>query len=164
MKIAVACDHAGFPFKEMVLEVIRAAGHEPLDLGADCADPLDDYPDSAVKVGRAVQSGEAARGILLCGSGAGASIAANKLKGVYASVCHDTFTGHQAVEHDDMNVLCLGPRVIGPELAREIVIAFLAAHFVGNDPGQERHARRVAKIKQLENLTPGDTVKGQEKS
>ena len=150
MKIAVACDHAGFPFKEMVLEVVRIAGHAPLDLGADRLDPLDDYPDYAVKVGRAIQAGEAARGILLCGSGVGASIAANKLKGVYAGVCHDTYSAHQAVEHDDMNVLCLGPRVIGPGLAKEILTAFLAARFIGNDPGQERHARRVAKIKQLE--------------
>jgi len=150
MKIAVACDHAGFPFKDMVLEVIRASGHEPLDLGANCIDPLDDYPDDAVKVGHAIQAGEAARGILMCGSGVGASIAANKLKGGYAGVCHDTYSAHQAVEHDDMNVLCLGPRVIGPELAREIVTIFLAARFIGNDPGQERHAQRVAKIKQLE--------------
>jgi len=150
MKIAVACDHAGFPFKEMVVDVIRAAGHEPLDLGGDCADPLDDYPDSAKAVGRAIQTGEAARGILLCGSGVGASIASNKMKGVYAGVCHDTYSSHQAVEHDDMNVLCLGPRVIGPELAKEIVKTFLAARFIGNDPGQERHARRVAKIKKLE--------------
>jgi ribose 5-phosphate isomerase B len=150
MKIAVASDHAGFPFKKLVLDVVLAAGHEPLDLGAGRLDPLDDYPDSAVKVGRAIQAGEAARGILLCGSGAGACIAANKLKGVYAGVCHDTYSAHQAVEHDDMNVLCLGPRVIGPELAREIVSVFLAARFIGNDPGQERHARRLSKVKKLE--------------
>jgi ribose 5-phosphate isomerase B len=150
MKIAVACDHAGFPFKEMVLEVVRIAGHEPLDLGADRLDPLDDYPDFAVKVGRAIQAGEVARGILLCGSGVGACITANKLKGVYAGVCHDTYSAHQAVEHDDMNILCLGPRVIGPGLAKEIITIFLAARFIGNDPGQERHARRVAKIRQLE--------------
>ena len=150
MKIAVACDHAGFPLKEMVLEAVRMAGHEPLDLGADRLDPLDDYPEDAVKVGRAIQSGEAARGILLCGSGVGACIAANKLKGIYAGLCHDTYSAHQGVEHDDMNVLCLGPRVIGPGLAKEIVTAFLAARFIGNDPGQERHARRVAEIRKLE--------------
>ena len=150
MKIAVACDHAGFPLKEMVLESVRHAGHTPLDLGADSLDPADDYPDYAVKVGQAILNGQAERGILLCGSGVGASIAANKLKGIYAGVCHDTYSGHQGVEHDDMNVLCLGPRVIGPEPAKEIISAFLSARFIGNDPGQERHARRVAKVRKLE--------------
>jgi ribose 5-phosphate isomerase B len=150
MKIAVACDHAGFPLKEQVLQAVRNAGHEPLDLGAHSLDPADDYPDYAMLVGRAIQAGLAGRGILLCGSGVGASIAANKLKGVYAGVCHDTYSGRQGVEDDDMNVLCLGPRVIGPGLAKEIVAAFLAARFIGNDPGQARHARRVAKIRKLE--------------
>lgn len=150
MKIAVACDHAGFPLKQLVLETVRFAGHEPLDLGTDSAEPVD-YPDYAEKLGRLIQTGQVERGILLCGSGVGACIAANKLKGVYAGVCHDTFSGHQGVEHDAMNVLCLGPRVIGPESAVEIVKAFLAARFIGNDPGQERHARRVAKIRKLEN-------------
>ena len=150
MKVAVACDHAGFPLKEMVLETIRFAGHEPLDLGAKNLDPVDDYPDYAEKVGIAIQNGEAERGILLCGSGVGACIAANKLKGIYAGVCHDTYSGHQGVEHDEMNVLCLGPRVIGAGLAMEIITAFLSARFVGDDPGQERHARRVAKIRKLE--------------
>jgi ribose 5-phosphate isomerase B len=150
MKVAVAYDHAGFPLKEMVLETIRVAGHEPLDLGAKSLDPLDDYPDYAEKVGNAIQNEEAERGILLCGSGVGACIAANKLKGIYASVCHDTYSGHQGVEHDDMNILCLGPRVIGAGLAMDIVGAFLSARFIGNDPGQERHARRVSKIKKLE--------------
>ena len=150
MKVAVACDHAGFQLKEMVLETIRFAGHEPLDLGAKNLDPVDDYPDYAEKVGIAIQNGEAERGILLCGSGVGACIAANKLKGIYAGVCHDTYSGHQGVEHDEMNVLCLGPRVIGAGLAMEIITAFLSARFVGDDPGQERHARRVAKIRKLE--------------
>ncbi len=150
MKIAVACDHAGFPLKEQVLQAVRNAGHTPLDLGAHSLDPLDDYPDYAVKVGRAIQTGKAERGILLCGSGVGACIAANKLKGVYAGICHDTYSGRQGVEDDDMNVLCLGPRVIGAGLAKEIVAAFLSARFIGNDPGQERHARRVAKIRKLE--------------
>jgi ribose 5-phosphate isomerase B len=150
MKVAVACDHAGYPLKEMVLEAIRFAGCEPLDLGAKSLNPLDDYPDYAVKVGTAIQDGKAQRGILLCGSGVGACIAANKMKGIYAGICHDTYSGHQGVEHDDMNVLCLGPRVIGMGLAHEIITAFLSARFVGNDPGQERHARRVAKIRQLE--------------
>jgi ribose 5-phosphate isomerase B len=109
-----------------------------------------DYPDFAVKVGRAIQTGQAERGILLCGSGVGACIAANKLRGIYAGICHDTYSGHQGVEHDDMNVLCMGPRVIGPGLAEEIVTAFLSARFIGNDAGQERHARRVTKIRKLE--------------
>jgi ribose 5-phosphate isomerase B len=150
MRVAVACDHAGFPLKEMILEEVRKAGHEPLDLGADHLDPVDDYPDFAEKVGTAIQAGQAERGILLCGSGVGAAIAANKIKGIYASVCHDSYSGHQGVEHDDMNVLCLGPRVIGTGPALEIVAAFLSARFMGNDPGQERHARRVAKIRNLE--------------
>jgi ribose 5-phosphate isomerase B len=150
MKIAFACDHAGYTLKEIMLETIRCAGHEALDLGAKSLDPMDDYPDYAEKVGMAIQNGEAERGILLCGSGVGVCIAANKMKGIYAGVCHDTYSGHQGVEHDAMNVLCLGPRVIGAGLAVEIVAAFLSARFIGNDPGEERHARRVAKIKKLE--------------
>lgn len=149
MIIAVACDHAGFPLKERVLEKVSNLGHAPIDLGTDSTAPVD-YPDYAEKLGRFIQSGQAERGILLCGSGVGACIAANKLKGIYAGLCHDTFSGHQGVEHDNMNVLCLGPRVIGPELAMEIIVAFLSARFIGNDPGQERHARRVAKIRKLE--------------
>lgn len=150
MKIAIACDHAGFPLKEAVLEVVRKAGHTPFDLGTNSTDPVD-YPDYAEKLGRFVQSGQAERGILLCGSGVGACIAANKIKGVYAGLCHDTYSAHQGVEHDDVNVLCMGPRVIGPELAKEIVAVFLVARFIGNDPGQERHARRVSKVRKLEN-------------
>ncbi|MDI6769202.1 MAG: ribose 5-phosphate isomerase B [Anaerolineales bacterium] len=149
MNIAIACDHAGFPLKETILEAVRTAGYEPLDLGAFNVTP-DDYPDYAEKLGRAIQRGEAARGILLCGSGVGANIAANKLKGIYACLCHDTYSAHQGVEHDAMNVLCLGARILGPELAKEIVAAFLAARFTGQDPGQERHARRVAKVRKLE--------------
>jgi ribose 5-phosphate isomerase B len=149
MKIAVACDHAGFPLKECVLETVHRLGHTPIDLGTDSAAPVD-YPDYAEKLGNFILTGQAERGILLCGSGVGACIAANKLKGIYAGVCHDSFSGHQGVEHDNMNVLCLGPRVIGPELAIEIIKAFLSARFIGNDPGQERHARRVAKIRKLE--------------
>jgi len=149
MKIAVACDHAGFPLKQLVMETVRLAGHEILDLGTDSKKPVD-YPDYSVKVGRAIQNGEARRGILLCGSGVGACIAANKMQGVYACVCHDTYSAHQGVEHDEMNVLCIGARIIGPELAREIVSAFLEARFEGQDPGQERHARRVIKIRKLE--------------
>jgi ribose 5-phosphate isomerase B len=149
MKIAVACDHAGFPLKGMVLETVRSLGHTVLDLGTDSDQPVD-YPDYAEKVGRAIQNGEAERGILLCGSGVGACIAANKMRGVYAGVCHDTYSAHQGVEHDNMNVLCIGARILGPEPAREIVAAFLLARFVGNDPGQERHARRVKKVRKLE--------------
>lgn len=154
MKIAVACDHAGFPLKGMVLEAVRSAGHEPIDLGTDSIAPVD-YPDYAEMVGRAIQDGQAERGILLCGSGVGASIAANKLRGISAGVCHDTYSAHQGVEHDDMNILCLGPRVIGPKLALEIVKSFLSAHYIGNDPGQERHARRVTKIRKLESWRSG---------
>jgi ribose 5-phosphate isomerase B len=149
MKIAVACDHAGFPLKQLVLNVVCAAGHEVLDLGTDSAIAVD-YPDFAEKVGHAIQNGEADRAILLCGSGVGACIAANKMKGVYAGICHDTYSAHQGVEHDNMNVLCIGPRIIGPEPAREIVSAFLGARFVGNDPGEERHKRRVNKVRKLE--------------
>ncbi len=149
MKIAIACDHAGFLLKDVVVDAVRQAGHSPLDLGTDSTKPVD-YPDYAVKVGQAIHSGEAERGVLLCGSAVGACIAANKIKGIYAGICHDSYSAHQGVEHDDMNVLCLGARVIGPELAREIVTVFLAARFIGNDPGQDRHAKRVAKIKKLE--------------
>ncbi len=149
MKIAVACDHAGLPLKEAVLETVRTAGHEILDLGVHSAEAVD-YPDQAEKLGRAIQSGQAERGILLCGSGVGACIAANKMTGVYAAICHDTYSAHQGVEHDDMNVLCLGGRIVGPEPVREIVTAFLSARFIGHDTGQERHARRVAKVRKLE--------------
>ncbi len=149
MKVAVACDHGGFPLKETVLQVIRELGHEPIDLGTDSPASVD-YPDYAEKLGRAIQRGEAERGVLMCGSGVGASIAANKMRGVYAAICHDTYSAHQGVEHDDMNVLCMGARVIGPEPAKEIVAAFLQAHFVGQQPGQERHARRVSKVRALE--------------
>ena len=149
MIVAFACDHAGFQLKSVVLEAIREAGHEVLDLGTDSTEPVD-YPDFAEKLGRAIQSGQAWRGILLCGSGVGASIAANKMKGVYAAICHDTYSAHQGVEHDEMNVVCMGGRIIGPELVREIVMAFLGARFLGNDPGEERHARRVGKVRRIE--------------
>jgi ribose 5-phosphate isomerase B len=149
MKVAVAADHGGFPLKETILETVRAAGHEPLDLGAFSTEPSD-YPDFAEKVGRAIQTGQAERGILLCGSGVGACIAANKIKGIYAGITHDNYSAHQGVEHDDMNVICLGARIIGPEPAKEIVAAFLGARFVGNDPGQERHKQRVGKVRKLE--------------
>jgi ribose 5-phosphate isomerase B len=139
MKIAVGCDHAGFPLKEITLQTIHEYRQTSLDLGTNSEKPVD-YPDYAEKVGRAIQDGKADRGILLCGSGVGACIAANKMKGIYACMCHGTYSARQGVEHDDMNVLCIGARIIGPELAREIITSFLAARFVGNDEGQERHA------------------------
>ena len=149
MKVAVGFDHAGFPLKHTVLEAVRNAGHEPLDVGTNSAEPVD-FPDITQKVGQAVQKGETERGILVCGSGIGACIAANKMKGVYASISHDTYSAAQGVMHDDMNVMCLGGRVIGPELAVALVKAFLGARYIGADPGGERLARRVEKIRKME--------------
>jgi len=151
MKVAFGCDHAGFPLKETVLAAVRAAGHESIDFGTFSAESVD-FPDFTEKVGNAIQRGEAERGILLCGSGIGACIAANKMKGVYASICHDTYSAAQGVMHDAMNVLCLGGRVISPELANALVIAFLNARYLGNDVGGERLAKRVAKIHKLEEV------------
>jgi ribose 5-phosphate isomerase B len=145
MKVAVAFDHAGFPLKDIVIQAVRQAGHEPVDLGTFDEESVD-YPDFAEKVGRAIQNGDAERGILVCGSGVGASIAANKMKGIYAGLTHDTYSAHQGVEHDDMNVLCLGGRIIGPEVAKELIKSFLQARFSGD----ERHLRRLGKVKQLE--------------
>lgn len=150
MKIAVACDHAGFPLKDAVLAAVRSEGHEIIDLGTDSTVPVD-YPDYAEKIGRAIQRGEAERGILICGSGVGASVAANKLRGVRAGLCHDTYSAHQCVEHDDVNILTLGGRVIGPELAIEIVRTFLRAQFTG----EERHVRRLGKILAIEQKEMG---------
>jgi ribose 5-phosphate isomerase B len=145
MKVAVACDHGGFPLKNTVLAAVRTAGHEPIDLGAFNAESSD-YPDFALKIGQAILSGEAERGILICGSGIGACIAANKIQGVYAGVCHDTYSAHQGVEHDNMNVLCLGARIIGDALGNELVVAFLNAQF----SKEERHLRRVEKVLGIE--------------
>lgn len=145
MRIAVACDHGGYPLKQYVLEVIRSLGYETMDLGTDGIESVD-YPDFALKLGRALQNKEAERGILICGSGVGACIAANKMRGIYASVCHDTYSAHQGVEHDRMNVLCLGARIIGPEVARELVMAFLEADFMA----EERHERRTEKVRKIE--------------
>jgi len=145
MKIAVACDHAGFPLKQLVLDTIVAAGHEVTDLGTFDTVSVD-YPDFAEKLGRFITQGKAERGILLCGSGVGACIAANKIKGIYAGLCHDTYSARQGVEHDDMNVLCLGARIIGPELVKELVTAFLSAKFTQD----ERHMRRLAKVRKIE--------------
>jgi ribose 5-phosphate isomerase B len=151
MKIAVGFDHGGFPLKQVTLDAVRAAGHEPIDMGTNSAESVD-FPDYTEKVGRAIQNGEAERGILVCGSGVGACIAANKMKGVYASICHDTYSSAQGVMHDDMNVLCLGGRIIGVELAKSLISAFLGAHYIGNDAGGERLARRVGKIHKLEEV------------
>jgi ribose 5-phosphate isomerase B len=149
MKVAVGFDHAGFPLKETVLTAVRDAGHEPIDVGTNSADPVD-FPDFAEKIGLAIQRGKAERGILCCGSGVGACIAANKMNGVYASICHDTYSAAQGVLHDDMNVLCLGGRIIGPELVKVLVPAFLNAVYLGDNTDGERFARRVGKIHQLE--------------
>jgi len=145
MKIALGCDHGGFPLKETALLVVMKAGHEILDLGTFTADAVD-YPDYARAVGEAIQQGKAERGILICGSGVGACVAANKMKDIRAGLCHDTYSAHQCVEHDDVNVLCLGARIIGSELAKEIITAFLNAKFTN----EERHVRRVGKVKEME--------------
>ncbi len=145
MKVALAGDHAGFALKQYLARELRKDGHEIIDLGANDETPSD-YPDFARKIGEAVTSGQAERGILVCGSGVGACIAANKIKGVRAGLAHDTYSGHQGVEHDDMNVLCLGSRVIGVAPALEIARAFLAARF----SNEERHRRRVQKILDIE--------------
>jgi ribose 5-phosphate isomerase B len=145
MKLVVACDHAGFPLKQRVLDLIAASGHEAIDLGAFDTQPSD-YPDYAQKVASEISQGRADRGVLVCGSGVGVSVAANKVFGVRAAMCHDTFSARQGVEDDDMNVLCIGARIIGPELAAEVVRAFLAAQF----SGAERHQRRLDKVKAIE--------------
>lgn len=145
MKIAIAADHGGFSLKATIVDLLRAEGHEVIDLGTHNTEAVD-YPDYAEAVGRALQDGRAERGIVLCGSGIGASVAANKLRGIRAGVCHDTYSAHQCVEHDDVNVLCLGARVIGSELAAEIVRAFVGAQF----SGAERHQRRLDKVLALE--------------
>ncbi|HYA01735.1 MAG TPA: ribose 5-phosphate isomerase B [Syntrophobacteria bacterium] len=143
--VAIASDHAGFALKEEISADLCREGFQVIDLGTHSTDPVD-YPDYARAVGKAIQEGEAGRGILVCGSGVGACVAANKMRGVRAGLCHDTYSARQGVEHDDMNVLCLGARVIGPELARELVSAFLSARF----SGVERHARRLEKVKEIE--------------
>ena len=145
MKVAVAADHAGFELKQRLLEWLSANAYAALDLGTDSAKPVD-YPDFAGALARAILDGRAERGVLICGSGVGASVAANKFPGIRAGLCHDTYSAHQGVEHDNMNILALGARVIGPELAVELVRAFLVAQF----SGAERHIRRLDKITALE--------------
>ena len=146
MRIAIGGDHAGYDLKGLLLPWLRASGHEIIDLGAHELDPTDDYPDFAVAVAEAVRAQNAERGILVCGSGVGACITANKVPGIRASVCHDTFTSHQGVEHDDMNVICLGARVLGPELAKEVLRSFLSANF---NP-EPRFKRRLEKVLRME--------------
>jgi ribose 5-phosphate isomerase B len=146
MKIALGTDHGGFALRETIIGVIEHEGYEVIDKGAATLDPDDDYPVYSIAVARAVQSGEADRGILVCGSGVGAGIAANKVAGVRGALCHDTFSARQGVEDDDMNVLCLGARVVGPSLAAELVIAFLRASFSNAD----RHRRRLAMVRKLD--------------
>ncbi|HTM05402.1 MAG TPA: ribose 5-phosphate isomerase B [Vicinamibacterales bacterium] len=145
MRLALAADHAGYQLKDELAARLAGQGHEVMDLGTNSAAPTD-YPDAAEAVARALNDDEADRGIIVCGSGAGVSIAANKIPGIRAAVCHDTYTAHQAVEHDDMNVLCIGGRIIGPALAQEIVAAFIGASF----SGEERHARRLRKVLAIE--------------
>jgi ribose 5-phosphate isomerase B len=146
MIIAIGADHAGYELKQDVADYLRGLGHTVLDLGADNANTRDDYPDYSEAVGLAVLEKRCDRGIVICGSGVGASVAANKLPGIRACLCHDTYSAHQGVEHDDMNVLVLGARVIGTEMAHELVRAFIGAEF----SGEERHRRRLAKVKALE--------------
>ena len=146
MRIAIGADHGGWPLNERVIEELNRTGHELTDFGTHDGSVPDDYPDYAKQVGEAVQNGAAEIGILVCGSGVGAAVAANKLRGIRAALCGDTYSAHQSREHDDCNVLCLGASVVGVELALDIVRAFVAARFTG----EERHQRRLAKIKKLE--------------
>jgi ribose 5-phosphate isomerase B len=145
MRIACAFDHAGFPLKALVLEVVGDRGHEPVDLGTNSTDPVD-YPDVARAAADTVRAGRAGRAVVVCGSGAGVAVAACKVPGIRAACAHDTYTARQCVEHDDVNVLCLGARVIGPALARDVIVSFLDAAFTG----EERHVRRLGKIEAIE--------------
>ena len=146
MRVTIGADHGGFPLKAELAAYIQELGYELVDVGAHHFDPLDDYPDFAEAVALNVAEGKSERGVMICGSGVGASITANKIRGVRASVCHDTYSAHQGVEHDEMNVLCLGARIVGGEIAREIVAAFLAARFIP----EEKYVRRLNKIKTLD--------------
>jgi ribose 5-phosphate isomerase B len=149
MRVAVGADHAGVPLNEAAITELRKLGHEVVDLGTHDPSQPDDYPDYAAAVAKQVVSGGCERGLLVCGSGVGVAVAANKIRGIRACMCHDTYSAHQGVEHDDMNVLCVGARVIGPELMLEVLRAFLAARFTG----EERHRRRLAKVLALEGST-----------
>ena len=146
MKISLAADHNGFDLKKEISDQLENEGHEVIDVGPHSHDPLDDYPDYAKKLADSVSRGESLRGIMICGSGVGASVASNKVKGIRAAVCHDIYSAHQGVEHDDMNVLCLGSRIVGSEVARELVKAFITAEYTG----EERHQRRLDKVLGME--------------
>jgi len=146
MRVAVAFDHRGVKLRERVLEVLAELGHEPVDLGTDAPQPRVDYPDKAREVGNALATDAAVRAVLVCGSGVGAAVAACKLPGIRAAICHDAYSAHQGVEHDDMNVLCLGSEVVGAELAADLVRAFLGAEFDGG----ERYVKRLEKVAQME--------------
>ncbi len=146
MKLAIGADHGGVNLKGGIIELLKSKGHEVTDFGACRLEPEDDYQDFAARVAGAVRSGQAERGILICGSGVGASVAANKFKGIRAAVCHDCFSAHQGVEDDDMNVICLGARIIGEEAAREVVERFVGARF----SGAPRHLRRLNKVREME--------------
>ncbi len=148
MKLVISSDHAGFSLKEEMRADLASAGHEVVDLGAFQCDPEDDYPDYAVKVGEAIRSGVARRGILICGSGVGVCIAANKIPGIRAGICHDTYSAHQGVEHDDMNVLVLGARIVGSALANELARAFVEAKFQAQEGRFERRFRKVLAIEE----------------
>ena len=150
MRVGVAGDHAGFESKNFAAEVLRGLGHDVVDYGPASYDPTDDYPDFVFRLADAVAAGEVERGVLACGSGVGASVAANKVSGVRAAVCHDTYSAHQGVEHDDMNVLCVGGRVVGAEVERELITAFMSAAFTG----EERHVRRLNKVLDRERNAP----------
>src|SRR4030095_6677827 len=153
MRIAIGADHGGYPLNERVIQELRVAGHELIDFGTHDGSIPDDYPDYAIKVGEAVQNGDTEIGILICGSGVGAAVAANKLKGIRAALCGDTYSPHQSREHHDCSVLCLGAGVVGEELALDIVRAFVAAKFTG----EERHLRRLAKVADIEKKERGET-------
>ena len=146
MKISLAADHNGFDLKKEISDQLENEGYEVIDVGPHSHDPLDDYPDYAKKLADSVSRGESLRGIMICGSGVGASVASNKVKGIRAAVCHDIYSAHQGVEHDDMNVLCLGSRIVGIEVARELVKAFITAEYTG----EERHQRRLDKVLDME--------------
>ena len=147
MRISVAADHNGYELKNEISETLKRDGHDVIDMGPHYLDPSDDYPDYAKPLAESVSSGETEKGIMVCGSGVGASVAANKVKGVRAAVCHDIYSAHQGVEHDDMNVLCLGSRIVGTEVVRELVSAFISAEYTN----EERHARRLTKVIEMEN-------------
>ena len=156
MRVVIGSDHAGFELKEELEQFLKQEGHEVVDVGTHTVDPVD-YPDSAAALAAAILDGRAERGLLVCGSGVGASVAANKIHGIRAGLCHDTYSAHQGVEHDDMNVICVGARIIGIALAQELARAFLGARFTG----EERHARRLAKVLRLEETgAPDDGARG----